>query len=71
MKNDQPQISTGKELPVEKPRNWLRTAGCVLLMNSVEELVHCILHFKSLNYKVTLKMSADSSGEVNHVISCL
>lgn len=40
-------------------------------MNSAEELVHCVLNLKSLNYKVTLKMSADSSREVNHVISCL
>lgn len=38
-------------------------------MNSVEELAHCVLNLKSLNYKVILKMSADSSREVNHVIS--
>lgn len=40
-------------------------------MNSAEELVHCVLNLKSLNYKVTLKTSAGSSREVNHVISCL
>lgn len=39
-------------------------------MNSAEELVHFVLNLKSLNYKVTMKMSADSSREVNHVISC-
>lgn len=40
-------------------------------MNSAEEIVHCVLNLKSLNYKVILKMSDDSSGEANHVISCL
>lgn len=64
MNNDQPRFQQAKAVEkkaVEKPRIWLRAAGCLLLMNSAEELVHCILHFKSLNYKVTLKMSADSS----------
>lgn len=39
-------------------------------MNSAEELVRCVLNLKSLDYKVTLKMNADSLREVNHVISC-
>lgn len=40
-------------------------------MNSAEEIVHCVLNLKSLNYKVILKMNDDSFEEANHVISCM